>query len=193
MRQYKAQVNTTPPPSCKSSRVITVATLLLMLLSPVNSVFAITVRCSPGPGSAEEQISMLRELLSDYDIVANVSYARAHIFGVTELSVERLWKGVTGEHIFINGYDRGTVLFAKRTETPGPFQDYAWSEFCSIPTERPNQFMTALFGEGYLPSSSMQEYSYSPFYFLIELAVVALASVGVSIMLWNWARQKTDA
>ncbi|XPF94907.1 hypothetical protein ACM9HF_02525 [Colwellia sp. RE-S-Sl-9] len=145
---------------------------------------ALSIVCLP-VNTVEEKLQRLDELFSNADVVLLLGKPKVTDSFATKHKVLKVWKGVTGEYVYVKGGVKSGVLFAKRYEKNGAL--VSGNSYCHHNKLSNIDLIKQNYGNGDLPNIEYREQQYGwsylswplmfSFVFLIILCMLTQAFV----------------
>jgi len=144
--------------------------------------------------SEEERVEFLNESFDRAEVIVQLGYPIPTESSTTKHEVLRVWKGVVGEYVYVNGGASSGLLFTSRINGNGPLKSLG-HEACTRRLSRTfkTSYLKLLkqnYGEGYLPTPNVKEPKYIPNYLNWFFMFGFVFLVIISMITYNYVQYK---
>jgi len=155
--------------------------------------FGLSIVCTYAE-SEEERVAFLNERFDRAEVIVQLGYPTPTESSTTKHEVLRVWKGIVGEHVYVNGGAKSGVLFTSRVNGNGPLQSLG-HEACTkrLSSTFKMSYLKLLkqnYGDGYLPNPDVKEPKYIPNYLNWFFMFGFVFLVVISMITYNYVQYK---
>lgn len=156
--------------------------LITVILISTQS-FALSITCEYAK-SDEQRSRWLNESFQGAQVVVQLGHPIATDSATTKHKVLRVWKGIVGEYVYVDGGGNSGLLFTSRINSKGPLkskQSYCRSLSSNISKISTLDLLKHNHGNGYEPDKTILEPQYAKTYldwfFMFGFVLLVLVSM----------------